>query len=68
MDDVVRRIKPRYYFAGGAQPPVFWEREPFVWDDESGRTTRFLNLGPFGGAPGAGKKQRVSSFVLFQVI
>ncbi|KAJ7578407.1 CwfJ C-terminus 1-domain-containing protein-like protein [Mycena floridula] len=50
------RLKPRYYFTGGAS--IFWEREPFVWDDENGRVTRFLSLGPFGGPPQTGKKQR----------
>lgn len=60
LDDVIRRTKPRYHFAaGGGQPPMFWEREPFVWDDEEGRVSRFVSLGAFGGEPTAGKKQRV---------
>lgn len=64
MDDVIRRVKPRYHFASGCTErptaPIFWEREPFVWDDEQGRATRFLSLGAFGGPPPAvGKKQRV---------
>ncbi|KIM49370.1 hypothetical protein M413DRAFT_106212 [Hebeloma cylindrosporum] len=59
LDDVIRKTKPRYHFAaGGAHPPKFWEREPFVWDDEQGRVARFVNLGAFGGEPAAGKKQR----------
>ncbi|KAH7911427.1 CwfJ C-terminus 1-domain-containing protein-like protein [Hygrophoropsis aurantiaca] len=42
LDDVIRKVKPRYHFAaGGGYPPKFWEREPFVWDDEQGRTSRF---------------------------
>ncbi|KZT09782.1 nuclear protein [Laetiporus sulphureus 93-53] len=57
--EVVRRTKPRYHFAaGGGVPPRFWEREPFVWDDENGRITRFVSLGAFGGQPAEGKKQR----------
>lgn len=60
LDDVIRRTKPRYHFAaGGGHPPKFWEREPFVWDDEEGRVTRFVSVGAFGGEPTPGKKQRV---------
>ncbi|KAJ7709435.1 CwfJ C-terminus 1-domain-containing protein-like protein [Mycena rosella] len=59
MDDTIRRTKPRYHFAaGGGQPPMFWEREPFLWDDEEGRVSRFVSLGAFGGEPTPGKKQR----------
>ncbi|KAG7092838.1 hypothetical protein E1B28_009152 [Marasmius oreades] len=61
LDDVMRRIKPRYHFAaGGGSPPSFWEREPFVWEDEpGGRVSRFVSLGAFGGEqPASGKKQR----------
>lgn len=60
LDDVIRRIKPRYHFAVCGKPPKFWEREPFVWDEEQGRVSRFISLGAFGGEPVAGKKQRVS--------
>jgi len=64
LDDLVRKIKPRYHFAaGGGQPPKFWEREPFVWDEEEGRVTRFISLGAFGGEPTSGKKQRVGILV-----
>jgi len=60
LDDVIRKTKPRYHFAaGGAHPPKFWEREPFVWDDEQSRVSRFVSLGAFGGEPATGKKQRV---------
>lgn len=38
---------------------MFWEREPYVWDDEAGRVSRFVSLGAFGGEPVSGKKQRV---------
>jgi hypothetical protein len=38
---------------------MFWEREPFMWDDEEGRISRFISLGAFGGEPSPGKKQRV---------
>ncbi|KAG6862054.1 hypothetical protein C0995_007184 [Termitomyces sp. Mi166 len=59
LDEVIPRIKPRYHFAAsGGVPPQFWEREPFVWDDEEGRVSRFISLGAFGGAPSAGKKPR----------
>jgi hypothetical protein len=67
VSEVVRKIKPRYHFVagGGSQtPPQFWEREPFMWEGEDGRVTRFLSLGAFGGQPPAGKKPRVSSFDL----
>ncbi|ESK94140.1 nucleus protein [Moniliophthora roreri MCA 2997] len=59
LDDVIRRLKPRYHFAAcGGNPPTFWEREPFVWDD-GGRISRFLSLGAFGGpSPTSGKKPR----------
>ncbi|KAI0928971.1 hypothetical protein AcW2_004809 [Taiwanofungus camphoratus] len=57
--EVVRSTKPRYHFAaGGGQPPKFWEREPFVWDEDGGRISRFVSLGAFGGEPTVGKKQR----------
>ncbi|KAK0211787.1 nuclear protein [Armillaria fumosa] len=59
LDDTVRRLKPRYHFAAsGGEPPMFWEREPFVWSDEEGRVSRFVSLGAFGGPPATGKKQR----------
>jgi len=63
--DLVRRTKPRYHFAVGvgsgqeSQVPLYWEREPFVWDNENGRFTRFITLGSFGEVtPSSGKKQR----------
>lgn len=60
LSDVIRKTKPRYHFAAaGGSPPKFWEREPYVWDDEQGRVARFVSLGAFGGEPTAGKKQRV---------
>ncbi|KAF7337976.1 Nuclear protein [Mycena venus] len=53
------RPRPRYHFAAaGGQPPMFWEREPFVWSDEGDRVSRFVSLGAFGGEPTPGKKQR----------
>ncbi|KAI6036431.1 CwfJ C-terminus 1-domain-containing protein-like protein [Pisolithus microcarpus] len=66
LDDVIRKIKPRYHFAGGrgADPPVFWEREPFLWEDEGDRITRFISLGAFGSERVTGKKERVSRVVL----
>ncbi|KIL69856.1 hypothetical protein M378DRAFT_195762 [Amanita muscaria Koide BX008] len=58
LDDVVRRIMPRYHFtSGGGNPPQFWEREPFNWD-EHGRVSRFISLGAFGGEAINGKKPR----------
>jgi len=60
LSDVIRKTKPRYHFAaGGGHPPKFWEREPFLWDDEQGRVSRFVSLGAFGGESAGGKKQRV---------
>ncbi|RXW22335.1 hypothetical protein EST38_g3538 [Candolleomyces aberdarensis] len=59
LDDVVAKIKPRYHFAAaGGRPPKFWEREPFVWDGEDARISRFISLGAFGNEPATGKKQR----------
>jgi hypothetical protein len=43
---------------------MFWEREPFVWDEEEARVSRFVSLGAFGGEPTAGKKQRVGPSLL----
>ena len=58
--EVVRKTKPRYHFAaGGGHPPKFWEREPYVWDEDKGRVSRFVSLGAFGGEQGPGKKPRV---------
>ena len=66
--DIVRSTKPRYFLAAsGGKPPKFWEREPFVWDDEQGRVSRFISLGAFGGEqPATGKKQRVPHFRFFR--
>ncbi|KAJ7047215.1 CwfJ C-terminus 1-domain-containing protein-like protein [Mycena alexandri] len=59
LDDTIRRTQPRYHFAAaGGQPPMFWEREPYLWDDTEGRVSRFVSLGAFGGEPTTGKKQR----------
>jgi hypothetical protein len=61
LDDVVKACRPRYHFAAaGGSPPIFWEREPFLW--EAGQITRFVGLGAFGdliGVPAATKKPRV---------
>ncbi|KAJ7256490.1 hypothetical protein B0H12DRAFT_1112326 [Mycena haematopus] len=58
LNDTILRTKPRYHFAAaGGHPPMFWEREPFVWKDED-RVSRFVSLGAFGGEPTQGKKQR----------
>jgi hypothetical protein len=65
VDEVVRKTKPRYCFCAGvgtssdSMPPKFWEREPFTWDDEAGRVTRYISLGTFGGDYGTNKKERV---------
>ncbi|EPQ57901.1 hypothetical protein GLOTRDRAFT_36948, partial [Gloeophyllum trabeum ATCC 11539] len=59
VDEIVRATKPRYVFsAGGGRPPKFWEREPFLWEGEEGRSTRFISLGAFGAEAVNGKKQR----------
>ncbi|EAU88727.2 nuclear protein [Coprinopsis cinerea okayama7 len=59
LDELISKLQPRYHFAAaGGSPPKFWEREPFVWDGEEGRVTRFVSLGAFGNDGGAGKKQR----------
>jgi hypothetical protein len=65
VGELVQRTKPRYHIAAaGGKPPLFWEREPFVWDDEQGRVSRFISLGAFGGEPTPGKKQRVRLYIL----
>ncbi|RPD66453.1 nuclear protein [Lentinus tigrinus ALCF2SS1-7] len=57
--EVVRKTKPRYHFAsGGGHPPRFWEREPYTWDEDNGRVSRFVSLGAFGGEQPSGKKPR----------
>ncbi|KAF5315677.1 hypothetical protein D9611_004814 [Ephemerocybe angulata] len=59
LDEAVTKIRPRYHFAAaGGSPPKFWEREPFVWEGEDARITRFVSLGAFGNEPATGKKQR----------
>lgn len=53
LTDVVKAVKPRYYFAGG-EKACFWEREPWVWDEQDevsgqrNKVTRFINLAEFG--------------------
>ena len=63
LDEVIRKSKPRYHFTACSgergQLPKFWEREPYVWNDENGRVSRFVSLGAFGGEPVTGKKHRV---------
>ncbi|KAF6764024.1 nuclear protein [Ephemerocybe angulata] len=59
LDEAVTKTRPRYHFAAaGGSPPKFWEREPFVWEGEDARITRFVSLGAFGNEPATGKKQR----------
>ncbi|TFK30054.1 hypothetical protein FA15DRAFT_195152 [Coprinopsis marcescibilis] len=59
LDELIPKLQPRYHFAAaGGRPPKFWEREPFVWDGEEGRVTRFVSLGAFGNEPATGKRQR----------
>ncbi|EUC66375.1 nucleus protein [Rhizoctonia solani AG-3 Rhs1AP] len=50
LDALTLACKPRYHFAsaGGSPTPFFWEREPFIWDGDSQRVARFVNLGAFG--------------------
>lgn len=64
VSEIVRHTKPRYHFVSGGDGehlPMFWEREPFAWDEEGGRVSRFVCLGSFGPGPvpATGKKQRV---------
>jgi hypothetical protein len=63
VDEVLKHARPKYHFASGgangSDNPIFWEREPFVWDGPEVRSTRFASLGAFGSQPEAGKKQRV---------
>jgi len=44
---------------GGGTAPIFWEREPFIWEDDNRRVTRFVSLGAFGSTLPIDKKQRV---------
>ncbi|KZT39225.1 hypothetical protein SISSUDRAFT_1003698, partial [Sistotremastrum suecicum HHB10207 ss-3] len=55
LNEVVLKAKPRYHFA--SLPGKFWEREPFMWEAEENRVTRFISLGSFGEVT-TGKKQR----------
>jgi hypothetical protein len=55
VDEIVRKLRPKYHFTASSH---FWEREPFVWDGDGARVTRFVSMGPFGGEPQTGKKQR----------
>jgi hypothetical protein len=65
IDDIITKTKPRYIFCGGGgKPPGFWEREPFAWEDEPDRISRFIGLGAFGGEQFDGRKQRVSVLAL----
>jgi hypothetical protein len=66
LDDVVKASKPRYHFASSSQEtPIFWEREPFVWDGDL--VSRFISLGSFGASlEAAGKKQRVYLALVFR--
>ncbi|KAF8636669.1 hypothetical protein AX17_003475 [Amanita inopinata Kibby_2008] len=58
LDDVIRRIRPRYHFtSGGERRSQFWEREPYVWEEDS-RVSRFISLGAFGSEIMNGKKPR----------
>ncbi|TFK94758.1 nuclear protein [Polyporus arcularius HHB13444] len=57
--EIVRKTKPRYHFtSGGGHPPRFWEREPYTWDEDNGRVSRFVSIGAFGGEQPSGKKPR----------
>lgn len=58
LDDVVKASKPRYHLASSEESPIFWEREPYVWDGDL--VSRFISLGSFGTSlEASGKKQRV---------
>ena len=52
VTNVVRAVRPRYHFSGGAQ--VFWGRPPYrneAWSGAGSRhffTTRYYSLAPFG--------------------
>ena len=54
VTNVVRSVRPRYHFSGGAQ--VFWGRPPYrneAWNGSGSRhffTTRYYSLAPFGNA------------------
>ncbi|PFH54248.1 hypothetical protein AMATHDRAFT_53131, partial [Amanita thiersii Skay4041] len=58
LDNVILCTRPRYHFVTGAgRPSQFWEREPYVWE-EDGRVSRFIGLGAFGGHSITAKKPR----------
>lgn len=68
IDDIITKTKPRYIFcSGGGKPASFWEREPFIWEDEPDRVSRFVGLGAFGGEQLDGRKQRVSVLALLNL-
>lgn len=43
IDEIVKTVKPRYYFAVGLKEGKFFENKPFKW--ENGTVTRFISLG-----------------------
>ena len=58
LHSLIRKLRPRYIFSGG---PVFWEREPFLYEERNKQETmyqhvcRFVGLASFGNQ----NKQRV---------
>ncbi|QPG73512.1 hypothetical protein FOA43_000823 [Brettanomyces nanus] len=50
LDDVLKAVKPRYWFCVGSGESRFFERLPFKWEDEGSgeRVTRFISLAQYG--------------------
>ncbi|ANB15781.1 Drn1p [Sugiyamaella lignohabitans] len=47
---IAQKLKPRYHFVSNPRYNVFWERQPFSWeevDNSQSRVTRFISLADF---------------------
>ncbi|SGZ22743.1 BQ5605_C022g09536 [Microbotryum silenes-dioicae] len=60
LDEVVRMSRPRYHFIGGTG--IFWEREPFQWNDGSRQVCRSICLGEMGA------KGKERAFYAFSIV
>ncbi|SCV68934.1 BQ2448_1954 [Microbotryum intermedium] len=60
LDEVVRMSRPRYHFIGGTG--VFWEREPFQWNDGSRQVCRSICLAEMGA------KGKERAFYAFSIV
>ncbi|KAG9021845.1 hypothetical protein FRB95_001263 [Tulasnella sp. JGI-2019a] len=71
LQAAVTKLKPRYHFAsGGGNPPLFWERQPFVWEEDNGnrRIARFVSLGAFGAPEPEPGQKKERWFYAFSIV